>query len=56
MNVSRMGIQMKRIRGALAKMFGPWIADFVIMGLIPQIIGRYRVVDILLAWAEDEQE
>ena len=45
---------MKRIRRIFVKIFEPWIADFVILGIIPQMIGRYRVVDILLTWAEEE--
>lgn len=55
-NVSRKRWQMKKIKRALAKLFMPWIVEFVILELIPQTIGRYRVVDILLVWTEDGPE
>jgi len=32
----------------------PWIAELVIRGIIPDRIGRYRILDILLVLAEQE--
>jgi len=36
----------------IAALIRPWIAEFVIRGLIPQNVGRYRILDMLLIWAE----
>ena len=55
MNASRMGRQMKRIRTELAKMFGPWLATAMVYGLFPERIGRYRILDVLVAWADEER-
>jgi hypothetical protein len=38
----------------LAKILRPWIATAVIKGFLPETIGRYRTLDILLVWMEED--
>jgi hypothetical protein len=33
----------------------PWVAELVIHGVLPERIGRYRILDILIS-AEDNRE
>jgi hypothetical protein len=40
----------------LVQLIRPWVAELVIRGLIPERIGRYRVLDMLLIWAEGGTE
>ena len=45
---------MYRARKIIAGLIRPWIAEFVIWGILPERIGKYRVLDILL-WLEESQ-
>jgi hypothetical protein len=49
-------MQMKKLKSVFAKILRPWIATSVVMGFIPAKIGRYRVLDVLVVWAEDKPE
>lgn len=49
-------MQMKKFKSVIAKILTPWIATSMIMGFFPAKIGRYRVLDVLVVWAEDEPE
>jgi hypothetical protein len=48
-----MKIKIAGFRNKVATLIRPWIAEFVIRGFIPQRVGRYRTLDMLLIWAED---
>ncbi len=38
----------------LCKLILPWVAEFVIRGIVPDRIGRYRILDMLLIIGEKE--
>jgi hypothetical protein len=47
-------IQIKLL-GSLCKLILPWVAELVILGIVPDRIGRYRILDMLLIIGEKEE-
>jgi hypothetical protein len=47
-------MQMKKLKKVFAKTLRPHVATLVIGGLFPAKIGRYRVLDVLVVWADEE--
>ena len=43
------------MRQKLCKLLRPWISEFVIRGIIPERIGRYRILDMLLILEEKKE-
>jgi len=44
-----------KILGCLCGKLRPWISEFVIRGIIPDRIGRYRILDMLLILEEEDE-
>jgi hypothetical protein len=45
---------MNRLIKQLLRLIRPWVAAAVIKGFFPEKIGRYRVLDILVFWGEQD--
>jgi len=43
----------KQVRCIFSLWVHPWVAEAMIRGLLPERIGRYRLLDVLLDWTDD---
>lgn len=48
-------MRLNKFLNEIARCLRPWVAEFVICGIIPDRIGKYRILDSLLILEEEDE-